>query len=100
MVVARGRPLAVKVGMAEQEQRHANLPWLMVIIYLGFAAVVFYTGFNSETGAAKHVSYSEFLAAVQDSKLQTVLVTRSEERRVGKECRSGWSRSHYKKQVE
>src|SRR5262249_61701888 len=26
--------------------------------------------------------------------------TRSEERRVGKECRAGWSRSHYEKKTE
>ena len=50
----------------------------MVMIYLGFAAAVFYTGYNNEPATAKHVSYSELLAAVQDGKLQTVRVTNSD----------------------
>jgi cell division protease FtsH len=63
--------------MPEQE-RHTNLSWVLVFIYLGLAAIVFCAGFNNDSVAAKQVSYSDFLAAVQDGKLGTVRVTNTD----------------------
>jgi cell division protease FtsH len=63
--------------MPEQE-RHTKLSWILLIIYLGLAAIVFYAGFNNDSVAAKHVSYSDFLAAIQDGKLEAVRVTNSD----------------------
>ena len=63
--------------MAEQEQRK-NLSWVLAVFYLGLAALVFYTSFNNDSVATKHVSYSDFLAAVQDGKLESVRVTNSD----------------------
>jgi cell division protease FtsH len=50
----------------------------MTVIYVGLAALVFYTGFNNDAVATKHASYSDFLAAVQDNKLESVRVTNSD----------------------
>jgi cell division protease FtsH len=63
--------------MAEQKQR-TNLSWILVVVYLGLAALVFYASFNKDAVATKHVSYSDFLAAIQDSKLESVRVTNSD----------------------
>src|SRR5215471_17423033 len=63
--------------MPEQERR-TNLSWILVFIYLGLAAIVFYAGFNNDSVLAKHVSYSDFLAAIQDGELETVRVTNSD----------------------
>src|SRR5690348_7302895 len=62
----------------EQEQQHNRVSWILVVAYLGLAAIVFYSGFNNASAGTKHVLYSEFLAAVQDGKLETVRVTNSD----------------------
>ena len=66
--------------MAEQrsEQRQKP-PWTAILIYLGLAGVILYASFgNVPTSATKHISYSEFLAAVEEDKVGTVRVTNSE----------------------
>ena len=60
------------------EQQRTKLSWIFVFVYLGLAAVVFYTGLNTSITTTKHVSYSEFLTAVGEGKLETVRVTNSD----------------------
>src|ERR1051326_2888742 len=76
---ARGRRLAfgrVRTVMAEQERQ--NLSWTLFLIYLGLAAIVLYGAFNNESIGSKRVSYSEFLTAVENGKLENVRVTNSD----------------------
>src|SRR5688572_31079826 len=47
-----------------------------------------------ETGVRDRASY-----LLQQDKIRLVLTSRSEERRVGKECRSRWSPYHEKKKI-
>ena len=52
--------------------------WMMLLLYLGVAGLIFYVSAYNRVPAAKHVSYSEFLTAVQDGQIDTVRVTNSE----------------------
>ena len=60
--------------MGEQPQR---TPWIAILIYLGVAVLTLYVSFGNLPLAAKQVSYSDFLAAIQDGKVETVRVTNS-----------------------
>ena len=63
----------------ERREQQRKPPWTVILIYLGLAGVILYASFgNIPTSATKHVSYSEFLAAVQEDKVGTVRVTNSE----------------------
>ena len=57
--------------MGEQPQR---TPWIGILIYLGVAVLTLYVSFGNLPSAAKQVSYSDFLAAIQDGKVETVLL--------------------------
>src|SRR5579862_7166707 len=60
------------------EKQQPNLSWILIFLYLGLATAVFYSGFSNDSATTKHVSYSEFLTAVQDNKLESVRVTNSD----------------------
>jgi len=60
---------------SEQQQRP---PWAAALIYLAVAGIILYVSFGNIPSANKHVSYSEFLAAIQDGKLEAVRVTNTE----------------------
>jgi cell division protease FtsH len=62
--------------MAEETKR--KLPWITFLIYLLAAALIFYASLGKGIPATKSVSYSEFLAALQDGQVETVRVTNSE----------------------
>jgi ATP-dependent Zn protease len=66
--------------MAEERREQQQKPrWTVILIYLGLAGVILYASLgNIPTSASKHVSYSEFLAAVEEEKVGTVRVTNSE----------------------
>ena len=61
--------------MAGQQQKP---PWIFILIYMGIAGMIFYAGLANRAPVTKHVSYSDFLAAIQDGKVETVRVTNSE----------------------
>ena len=61
--------------MAEQRQKP---PWIFVLIYMGMAGLILYASLGNQPPAAKRVSYSEFLTAIQDGKVDTVRITNSE----------------------
>ena len=62
--------------MAEERPK---LPWLPLLIYLGLGGLIFYvTMLGMHVSPAKRVSYSEFLAAIHDDKVQAVHVSNSD----------------------
>ena len=61
--------------MAEQRQKP---PWITILIYMGIAGLILYASFANRVPPTKFVSYSEFLTAIQDGKVESVRVTNSE----------------------
>jgi cell division protease FtsH len=61
--------------MAEERPKP---PWIMILIYLALAGMVVYVGVATRSPVLKHVSYSDFLAAIQDGKVEAIRVTNSE----------------------
>ena len=61
--------------MPEQPQK---TPWTAILMYLGAAALILYASSGNLPSTAKQVSYSDFLAAIQEGKIETVRVTNSE----------------------
>jgi len=62
----------------EQNHQQRRLPWTAILIYLAAAGAILYGSFGNIPSAAKHVAYSEFLAAIQERKVETVRVTNTE----------------------
>lgn len=60
--------------MDKQPQR---MPWAPILIYFGAALLMLFTSFGNLRSSAKEVSYSDFLAAIQDGKVESVRVTNS-----------------------
>jgi cell division protease FtsH len=58
-------------------ERQRKTPWLFILFYVGIGAWILYTSVASQEPAAKPVSYSEFLTAIQDGKVESVRVTSS-----------------------
>src|SRR5438477_10806115 len=53
-----------------------------------------------DVGAVIHVHLDEMIALFASRAVKELRVLRSEERRVGKECRCGWARDHGRKKVQ
>src|SRR5262249_39407620 len=80
---ARGTPLAHRLPGkalmdAQRNDQERKMPWAVILLYLGLAGIIVYASFNNIPSAAKRVAYSEFLAAIQDGKVETVHVTNSD----------------------
>src|SRR3989442_14920491 len=113
--------LEVVLSVSPLEPRLNNQWFSKIAVWLVIAMVLFtvFKQFDTRGGAgASHVGYSEFLEEVRsnriksatiqespggteivattndDRKVRTTATYRSEERRVGKECRSRWSPYH------
>ena len=63
---------------------------IVAIVLLGIAGVKLY---QLMFGGAVKVQTADIISAIAQMKLQ-LIIGRSEERRVGKECRSRWSPYH------
>jgi len=59
------------------EKQKPAFSWLLIIVYIGVALLIFY-GSSWDTSTTKHVSYSEFLAAIEEGKITAVRITNSE----------------------
>ena len=60
----------------------------------GFSHLYFSDFTNQQTPGKPELPYKEFCIGVPHNGTIEVVITRSEERRVGKECRSRWSPYH------
>jgi len=58
--------------------RNNNLHWLVVIIYVAMAGLIFYAGLGNQSPATQHVTYSEFLNEIRNGKVEVVRVTNTE----------------------
>jgi cell division protease FtsH len=63
--------------MADKQQKQ-KLPWIGMLIYMTLGALIFYVSFGSGSGVTEQVSYSDFLSAIQDGKVEAVRVTGTE----------------------
>ena len=61
--------------MAEQRQKP---PWILILIYMGITGFILYVSLANRAPVTKPVSYSDFVAAIQDGKVEVVRVTNSE----------------------
>jgi ATP-dependent Zn protease len=59
-------------------EKQRKTPWLFILFYVGIGVWILYTSVASQQPVPQHVSYSEFLTAIQDGKVESVRVTSSE----------------------
>ena len=74
-----------------------NLPWYARLAIFGALAVIVYAGFwyFVTSGTRKETkSLQDQISSLQKANAEAQIAQRSEERRVGKECRSRWSPYH------
>jgi cell division protease FtsH len=58
-------------------EKQPHYSWLLIVAYIVTAGLIFYAGFAT-TSTTKQVSYSEFLAAIDEGKVDAVRITNSE----------------------
>jgi cell division protease FtsH len=58
--------------MADRDER---IGWLPLLAYIAIAGLIVYLGVASQTSQVEHVSYSEFLTAIEEGKLESVRFT-------------------------
>src|SRR5262249_58197920 len=59
-------------------EEQPKLSRIVILLYLGMAGAILYTSFATQGSATKHVSYSEFMTAVQDGQVETVRIANTE----------------------